>query len=158
MKCGKAAGADGIPAQVFKHGGSELSRRLQKLFLCIWTTESVPVDLRDGLIVTIFKKCDKTLCSNYRGISLLSIAGKILARILCTRLSHIAEDILPESQCRFRPGRGTLDMIFAARQIQEKCREQHQDQYMAFIDLTKAFFILWTEHPFGPNLERLDVS
>lgn len=30
-------------------------------------------------------------------------------------------------------------MIFAARQIQEKCREQHRDLYMAFIDLTKAF-------------------
>ena len=30
-------------------------------------------------------------------------------------------------------------MVFAARQIQEKCREQHQDLYMVFIDLTKAF-------------------
>jgi len=30
-------------------------------------------------------------------------------------------------------------MIFAARQIQEKCREQHWDLYMVFIDLTKAF-------------------
>ena len=30
-------------------------------------------------------------------------------------------------------------MIFAARQLQEKCREQHQDLYMIFIDLTKAF-------------------
>jgi len=35
MKCGKAAGADGLPAEVFKHGSSELSRRLYKLFLCI---------------------------------------------------------------------------------------------------------------------------
>ena len=30
-------------------------------------------------------------------------------------------------------------MIFVARQLQEKCREQHQDLYMAFVDLTKAF-------------------
>jgi len=149
MKCGKAAGADGIPAEVFKHGGPELSRRLRKLFFRIWTTESISDDLRDALIVTIFEKGDKTLCGNYRGISLLPIAGKILARILCTRLSHIAEDILPESQCSFRPGRGTVDLIFAARQIQEKCREQHQDLYMAFIDLTKDFdtvdrISLWT--------------
>lgn len=139
MKCGKAAGADGIPAEVFKHGGPTLSKKLHRLFTLIWTTESIPDDLRDALIVTIFKKGDKTVCGNYRGISLLSIAGKILARILSQRLSHAAEDILPESQCGFRPGRGTVDMIFAARQIQEKCREQHQDLYMAFIDLTKAF-------------------
>jgi hypothetical protein len=68
----------------------------------------------------------------------LSIAGKILARIICSRLSDVAEGILPESQWGFRPGRGTVDMIFAARQIQEKSREQHQDLFMAFIDLTKA--------------------
>jgi len=30
-------------------------------------------------------------------------------------------------------------MIFTARQVQEKCREQHQDLYMIFIDLAKAF-------------------
>lgn len=30
-------------------------------------------------------------------------------------------------------------MIFIARQLQEKCREQYQPLYMAFIDLTKAF-------------------
>ena len=30
-------------------------------------------------------------------------------------------------------------MIFVARQLQEKCREQHQDIFLAFVDLTKAF-------------------
>ena len=52
---------------------------------------------------------------------------------------HIADNVLPESQCGFRAGHGTTDMIFAMRQIQEKCREQNQDLYMVFIDLTKAF-------------------
>ena len=30
-------------------------------------------------------------------------------------------------------------MIFAARQIQEKCKEQNRDLYILFVDLTKAF-------------------
>ena len=30
-------------------------------------------------------------------------------------------------------------MIFAARQLQEKCMEQHGDLYTTFVDLTKAF-------------------
>ena len=30
-------------------------------------------------------------------------------------------------------------MIFAARQIQEKCREQNNDLHCVFVDLTKAF-------------------
>ena len=44
-----------------------------------------------------------------------------------------------ESQCGFRSGRGTMDMIFTARQLQEKCREQQRELYVVFVDLTKAF-------------------
>src|ERR1044072_3212788 len=90
-------------------------------------------------IVTIYKrKGNKSICGNYRGISLLSIAGKILTRIILVRLlNFIAGKVLPEAQCGFRPKRKTSDMIFAARQIQEKCREQHKDLYTVFIDLTK---------------------
>ena len=39
----------------------------------------------------------------------------------------------------FRRGRSTIDMIFVARLLQEKCREQSRELYLAFIDLTKAF-------------------
>ena len=70
---------------------------------------------------------------------MLSTARKIFTRILACRLTPITEEVLPESQCCFRPARGTVDMIFSARQIQEKCREQHRDLYMVFIDLVKVF-------------------
>ena len=138
-KPGKAAGPDGIPSEIFKNGGKYLSDKILELFRLIWERESLHPDLRDANIVTIFKKGSKLDCGNYRGISLLSIAGKLLARIVSYRLCTITEQCLPESQCGFRPNRGTVDMIFAARQIQEKCREQHQDLFMAFIDLKKAF-------------------
>ena len=68
------------------------------------------------------QKGDRTECGNSRGIFLLSVAGKVLAKIMLTRLlEHV------------------VDMIFVARQLQEKCREQHQDLYLAFVNLTKAF-------------------
>ena len=51
----------------------------------------------------------------------------------------VPDNVLPESQCGFRAQRSTIDMIFAARQVQEKCREQNLDLYMVFVDLTKAF-------------------
>ena len=77
---------------------------------------------------------------NHRGISLLCIAGKILARILLNRLiDHLEQGLLPESQCGFRKERGTTDIIFATRQLQEKCQEQNVDLYTTFVDLTKAF-------------------
>ena len=81
------------------------------------------------------------VCDNYRGIPLLSIAGKILARVLLNRLNEYLEQsgLLSESQCGFRKNRGTIDMIFTARQLQEKCQEQNVDLFMTFVDLTKAF-------------------
>ena len=64
----------------------------------------------------------------------------MLANVMITRLlEHVADLVLHESQCGFRRGRSTIYMMFVARQLQEKCREQHQDLYFAFIDLTKAF-------------------
>ena len=80
------------------------------------------------------------LCDNHRGISLLSIAGKVLAKVLLNRLNEHLEQsgLLPESQCGFRKDRGTIDMIFTARQLQEKCQEQNMDLDMIFVDLTKA--------------------
>ena len=138
MKSGKASGPDGIPAEVIKAGGSQLTEQLFLLIQRFWTEEQIPADLRDALIVTLFKKGDKSLCSNYRGISLLSAVGKLFAKILLNRLTPLAEEVLPESQCGFRPSRGTIDMIFALRQIHEKCREQRVPLYLTFIDLTKA--------------------
>ena len=107
----------------------------------MWNQEHLPQELKDAAIVHIYKrKGNRQSCDNHRGISLLSIAGKILARVLLNRLlDHLEQGLLPESQYGFRAGRGTSDMIFAARQLQEKCMEQHRDLYTTFMDLTKAF-------------------
>jgi len=50
----------------------------------------------------------------------------------------LAWDVLPESQCDFRPSRGIADMIFCARQLQEKSQEQQQPLMFIFWDLKKA--------------------
>ena len=101
---------------------------------------SVPQAWKDASIITIYKKGDRTDCGNYRGISLLSIAGKIFARILLNRLStHLTPEVVPETQCGFRGNRSTVDMIFCLRQLQEKCIEQDRPLYMVFVDFSKAF-------------------
>ena len=60
--------------------------------------------------------------------------------MLTRLLAHVADLVLHESQCGFRRGRSTIDVIFVARQLQEECREQYQGLYLAFVDLTKAFY------------------
>lgn len=96
--------------------------------------------MRDAKIVTLYKnKGDRRDCNNYSGISLLSITGKLYARVLLGRLQKLAEHVLPESQCCFCSERSTVDMIFSLHQLQEKCREQQKPPYITFIDLTKTF-------------------
>ena len=141
LQCGKAAGPDGIPPEVFKTGGQLLVKKLTEFLCMCWEDGCLPQDLKDARIVHLYKgKGDKSSCDNYRGISLLSIAGKILCKVIINRLNtHLLDEIVPESQCGFRKNRGTVDMIFCARKIQEKGKEQNKDLYILFVDLTKAF-------------------
>ena len=141
LKNNKSPGGDGIPAELLKYGGQTLNGRLHELIQDMWREEEVPQQWKDAKIVSIYKrKGDRATCGNSRGISLLAVAGKVLSRVLLARLNqHIVDRVCPESQCGFRKERGTTDMIFVARQLQEKCREQQRNLCMAFIDLSKAF-------------------
>ena len=127
---GKAPGGDTIPAEVWKHGGDNLFSKLHQLITNAWAVGSVSQAWTDASIITIYKKGDRTDCGNSTGISLLSIVGKIFARILLNRISTY---ITPrETQCG---NRSTVDLIFCHRQLQEKCIKQD----MVFVDFSKAF-------------------
>ena len=107
-----------------------------ELLVCCWEQSKLPSDLCDAIIDTLYKnKGEKSDCSNYREFSLLSIAGKILNRLVPT----ITEDDLPETQCGFRANRSITDMVFVLRKFEEKYRDQNKGLYIAFVDLTKAF-------------------
>ena len=56
-----------------------------------WNEGAVPQDMRDAKIVTLYKnKGERSDCNNYRGISLLSIVGKVFARVILVRLQKLA--------------------------------------------------------------------
>ena len=142
LSSGKAPGEDGIPPEIYIHGGDAIANQLLVIVLQMWHEGEVVQDFRDATIVHLYKnKGDRYSCDNHRGISLLCIAGKILARLILNRLSKHIDDIglIPESQCGFVQGKSTADSSFALQQLQEKCRLLNQDLYLLFIDLTKAF-------------------
>ena len=72
---------------------------------------------RDALLVPVPKKGDLTKCDNWTGISLLEIMDRLFGKVLQKRLQELAEEILSDSQCDFRSGRGCVDLIFSARQL-----------------------------------------
>uniref|UniRef100_A0A2C9LNM3 Reverse transcriptase domain-containing protein n=1 Tax=Biomphalaria glabrata TaxID=6526 RepID=A0A2C9LNM3_BIOGL len=137
---GKAPGLDSIPAEIYSLGSSEVTAKLTEIYQIMWEQKKLPQEFKDASIHLYKRKGNRQLYDNHCGISLLCIAGKVLARVLLNRLQHHLETgLLQESQCGFMRGRGTVDMICAVRQLQEKCREQNSNFYTVFVDLTKAF-------------------
>ena len=136
MNPGKSPGIDGIPAEVYQYGGEKVTVCLHDLFTKCWEQGLVPQDLRDAIIVSLYKnKGVKSDCSNYRGITLLSIAGKVLARLMLNRLiPTIAEENAQESQCGFRANRGTRTPPDPG-----EVSGTNMGLCVAFIDLTNAF-------------------
>jgi hypothetical protein len=94
--------------------------------------------------VPIYKKSDKTDCSNYQGISLLSASYKILSNILLSRFSPYVDEISGD-QCAFQCNGSISDQIFCIRQTLEKNWEYSETVHQLFIDLKKAYDSVRTE-------------
>jgi len=120
LKKHKSPGIDQIPAELIKAGGRTIFCAIHKLIISIWNKEELPEEWKESIIVPIYKKGDKTDCSNYRGISLLPTTYKILSHILLSRLIPYVEEVNGDHQCGFRCNRSTTDRIFCIRQILEK--------------------------------------
>ena len=137
LKVSKSPGTDDIPAEFDQGEGEAVLDKLQNLFTNCWEEGTLPQDLMDAVLVSLHQNNgEQSDCSNYRGITLLSIAGKILAHVLLNRLiPTIAQGNTPGSQCGFGSNRGTTDMILVLRQIQKKCREQNIGLYLSLIHI-----------------------
>ena len=134
LSSGKAPGVAAINAEVYAFGVCVCVH-------CMWRKEAIPQEYKDAPVIHLYKrKGNPQVFENQRG----SIAGKILAKILLFRLNvhFVQKGPIPASQCGFRKDRGTIDMIFTTRKLQEKSQEQNVDLYTTFVDLTKAFDIV----------------
>ncbi|KAJ8397554.1 hypothetical protein AAFF_G00438300 [Aldrovandia affinis] len=88
------------------------------------------------------KPCQKgnlSDCNNWRGITLLSIPGKVFCSVLLQRLKTEVDNILREEQAGFRKGRSCSKQIFTLRNIIEQCLELQTTLIINYIDFKKAF-------------------
>ncbi|KAK6032379.1 reverse transcriptase [Ostertagia ostertagi] len=104
LKNRKAAGVDNVTAEAIKAGGEVLVQRLHRLMCRVWQTEVVPTTWKRSIIVPIHKKGDITECKNYRGISLLSVVGKVFTKIINARLQLHRRSLCRPEQAGFCPG------------------------------------------------------
>ena len=84
-----------------------------KILNKIFESGEFPEEWAAGIIVVLFKGGDKKELNNYRGITLLSILGKLFVGILNNRLTKFSEEyeVINENQAGFRKGYRTTDHI-----------------------------------------------
>ena len=139
LKNNKAGGLDEVTAELLKQGGETVAEELTYLFNLIWQTEEVPGDWRRGAIVKLPRRGNLSDCNNWRGITLLSIPGKVFCSLLLNRLREHVDSRLREEQAGFRKGRSCSEQIFTLRTIIEQSLEHQTPLIINFIDFKKAF-------------------
>ena len=140
LKKGKSPGVDEITSEMLIYGGESVLEWLLRVCKVCVSEGRVPNDWMKAIIVPLYKgKGDKSDCKNYRGISLLSIPGKVYGRILIEKVRFLTEGMIGEEQCGFRSGRGCVDQVFVMRQLSEKMIDKKKSLYAAYMDLEKAY-------------------
>jgi len=120
LKSNKAAGIVEIPAELWKNSGEETRNILFKMVEKTYREGLIPKDFTQSRTILIPKKGNPTDCNNYRTISLLTHASKILLNIIKNRIWKKMETNLGEDQFGFRQGMGTREAILALRTIAKR--------------------------------------
>ena len=105
----------------------------------VYTSLSPPRQWITNVIIPLPKKRDLSLMTNYRGISLMSIAAKMYNKILLNRIRPQVDPLLRKNQAGFRPGRSSAQQIHILRRIMEGFKEYQLPLTITFVDFKKAF-------------------
>ena len=130
MSLGKAVGEDEVTAELLKFGGDNLWGSVVKVCREQWRllTEAAPGaevvwpdEWCTGLVVPLWKrKGNKKDKNTWRGITLLSVGSKLLARVVATRLRSWFDGHLGLHQFGFRRGKGVDDALQVTRRLVEE--------------------------------------
>ena len=133
-----ASGGDGIPVELFHILKDDAVKVLHSVCQKIWKTQQWPQDWKRSVFILIPKKGNAKECWNYRTISLISHASKVMLKIFQARLQQYMNCEIPDVQAKFRKGTGTRDQIANIHWIMEKARMFQKNIYLCFIDYAKT--------------------
>ena len=146
MKNKKSEGIDNIPAELLKSLGEKATEELVKLCQQMYERGEWPDDFTKTIIVPMEKKTNAVECEDFRTISLIPHASKIILKVLAKRITTKAEQFLGKNQFGFRKGCGTREAIGVMRMLCERSLEFNNNLYLCFVDFEKAFDrVRWTK-------------
>ena len=108
-------------------GGPEIIEKVIEMVQYMFENgaEKWDLSLKIGLVIPLYKKGDRNNANNYRGVCLLAMGSRILARIMASRLRVWSEkmNLLDDDQAGFRKNRSTADVKQIMFRIQEDTRD-----------------------------------
>ena len=137
-----APGLDGVRAEGLKKAldaadvDNDLITHLCAIMALAWETGTVPSEWTRTRLVAIPKFSGAVALDDHRGLSMLSVASKILTKIIHHRISSVQIDA---RQFGFRPGVGTADATLNLRIILSEARRVGLPLTVTFVDLIKAY-------------------
>ena len=141
MKKKKSKGIDGVTQELLLLGKDTLVIPLTRLINSSISTGRFPDVWREATVVPILKKGAATEKSNYRPISCLCTASKVLEKVVCNQLTKFLEDnkLLPDNQHGFREGRSTMTALTAIQKQWIASTEEGMMTGVLIWDLSAAF-------------------
>ena len=121
----KASGGDGIPVELFQILKDDAVKVLYSICQQIWKTQQWPQDWKRSVFIPIPKKGNAKECSNCHTIAFISLASKVMLKILQARLQQYVNQELPDAQAGFRKASGTRDQRPTSRGSYKK--ESHEE-------------------------------
>ena len=134
----KSRGHDNLPQALFKKTPS-LRKSLSHIFSSIKRTGCFPSQWKIGKVKPLHKQADKRMANNYRPITFLDIASKILERCIFDELYPFIRPLMPNSQYGFLKHNSTIiQLICYLDEIY--CETDNRNTVEAvYIDFVKAF-------------------
>ena len=139
LKGNKAVGIDGAPAEFLKCLKENGMKKISEICNLIYKMGSWPEDFLISIVIPLPKKDNATWCSDFRNISRIQHACKVILRVLTQRIEGKAKDYISGSQFGFRRGVGTRDAIGTLRMLIQRSLEYNNNIYVCFVDFEKAF-------------------
>lgn len=145
MKRHKAPGGDGVPADFLKmicmEGKTRMGTALLRLIQFLWTKGMIPKEWGTSTVVSIPKKGDLSDMNNYRGISLISTALKVLISVIARRLDAEFESkkLYSRAQAGFRRGEGCTTQGVCLVEVFQRRKLKGKRTFAMFVDMRKAY-------------------
>ena len=157
LKKKKSSGRDGIPAEIYLTDSDRLDKLTLHILNSIKSSQVIPSQWADILIVTIFKnKGSKKCLINYRGIFLKQVLSKIFERLNMNRISENIQKI-DKAQAGSQTNRSTADQTFLLRSGIDHSIFVNKPMYITLYDFAQCFDSLWLDDCII-SLKKLGIS